>query len=209
VAYIGVLEELGDEVLSKVKRVAGTSAGALLALALGLNLTRADIVDLLNIPYDTLLDEDLVLTVTTNINILIGNYKYKKFTVKDIVLEALDRLREYQKMDEIKDAEKLINNLSRFVKNILKYIGIRFEKNSLVTGVVSNRVASKVTKWLITALAPKPHKPQVKVPTKQSSIEKVLWCLLRCKISPMYHQNPLIQDQIHHLLDTAMKSAIK
>jgi NTE family protein len=160
VAYLGVLKELGEEVIRKAKRVGGTSAGALLALTLGLNLDVKDIEDLLSQPYDGLLDNKLVLAVATNVNSWnpLENWHYSSFRVRDIVLTALARLKVFKSLLS-NDPEAAKNKMVEIVANILKYYGSKFGKQySLFVKFKANDFATMATKWILTALAPKPSK---------------------------------------------------
>ena len=67
VAYLGVLKRFEEEkFLDKIKRVAGTSAGSLVSLYLGLKMDYKSIVELMSINYADLLDEDIYLNVIAN-----------------------------------------------------------------------------------------------------------------------------------------------
>jgi len=176
-AYLGALQQLqfegqkeGRDFLSGIHRIAGTSAGSITALYLGLNLdVDNDIKPLMTRSYADLLDDGLILKVAVDLDSwwgiknMIFDYKYKNFAVRDIILVAMKYFEDLegrlnsgdQKIEAA--AEKETEDL---VETILKYYGTKVgTAYSLVIKAGASTFATDATKWLLKMLKP-PPKPQ-------------------------------------------------
>lgn len=155
VAYIGVLEELAKMGTPNFKRVAGTSAGALLALALALKLPIKDISQLLMIDFKTLLDDYTILPVCVNVNAFFGDSKILNFSARDIILNTLNML------SELREQNNMVTLLNDIVYHLLQYLLWRFKfgfvnKIGIPHTSISfvGSVAKFFTRWFLTVLAP-------------------------------------------------------
>jgi len=114
VCYLGVLEALGDEFLSKVKRIAGSSAGAMCSLYLGLRKDKNELVKLIkDASFKDLLDDGAQLKVHWPWHTLY-------FSTREVVL-ASTKLLEIDP-EQIKDYEAVKNKMTKIVGNVIFYL---------------------------------------------------------------------------------------
>ena len=78
IAYVGALEVLDKEgILKNIKRVAGTSAGAMVAVLVGLNYTAKEISEILwNLNFQNFLDDNF--GIARDVTRLINEYGWYK-----------------------------------------------------------------------------------------------------------------------------------
>jgi len=169
-AYLGALQQLQREkkdFLNGVHRVAGTSAGSMIALYLGLNLdVDNDIARLMKRKYSELLDDGLVLKVAVNLDAWWGikgwmfGDQYKNFTVKDILLTAMKFFEDLEtelNSGDPKAEAQATKDTEDMVEAILKYYGTKLgTAYSMLMKVKASSFAADATKWLINMLKPPP-----------------------------------------------------
>jgi len=169
VAYLGALEQLQLErsnILDGVKRIAGTSAGSIMALYLGLNMNVAEIKPLMEQPYSSLLDGGRVLKVSFDqawYDILKIGADHKHFQAKHIVLKALDYLKAWdeevkEKPNDLVFNEEKKTELKEAVNMIFKYYG---KKMGLIAKaaifIKGTEYAGYAADWLMKFLHPLPE----------------------------------------------------
>jgi len=173
-AYLGSLQQLqiegekeGKDFLSGVRRIAGTSAGSMVALYLGLNLDlENDIKPLLARNFVDLLDESLILKVIVELN-LVWSYKYKNFRAKDIFLTAMKYFEDLEarlNSGDKKVEEKAEKETGELVAEIIKYCSTKVfgAWATKVAGCLETALATQATKWLLTMLKPTKHEDPIK-----------------------------------------------
>lgn len=114
ITYLGCLKELGDSFLSKVKRIAGTSAGSMCALYLGLRKTEGELHDLIyEKNFANLLDDGVHLTVTWL------QVMKLETTCKEVILAFINFMKEQSKTPDPRSAvEKAVD----IITNIFSYL---------------------------------------------------------------------------------------
>jgi len=167
IAYLGALEQLQAEgrlrkrdFLSGIKRIAGTSAGSIVALYLGLNMdVDKEIRPLMEKEYSELLDDGLVLKVAINPGgVTIFGQSHKNFKVKHIILQALEYFAEIDRLlksgntkahnEAEKDLKKAINRLFSYYGTKVGFIP------ALAIKIKASDFAADATKWLLSLLKP-------------------------------------------------------
>jgi len=170
VAYLGALEQLqvegnkrGCDFLGGVKRIAGTSAGSIVALYLGLNMSVAEITPLMERSYSSLLDDGLVLKVKIDKAWydLMG-LDHKNFKAKHIILHALKYFEDWSekinKNPNLRSVQE--KELGEAINTIFKYYGEKMGFiPSLAIKIKGSKYAGNAAKWLMDLLhPPKPSK---------------------------------------------------
>ncbi len=171
IAYLGALEQLQAEgrlrnrdFLSGVKRIAGTSAGSMVALYLGLNMDiDKEIRPLMEKEYSELLDDGLVLKVAINPGgITIFGQTHKNFKVKHIILQALEYFAEINRLLKTgntqaqKEAEE---DLKKAINRLFGYYGTKVGIiPAIALKIKASSFAADATKWLLSLLKPPPVK---------------------------------------------------
>ena len=171
IAYLGVLQQLLAEepnIIKNTKRIAGTSAGSIVALYLALNLDpNTEIKELLSRNYSDLLDDGLTLKVAVNITSWFGSYKYKNFKVRDIVLKSIDYLNDLEK--EMKDNPgegDVEDKIANIFVDILQYYSSKFGSAfGAFMRTIGKNFAKEEAKWLINILRSQ-SKEEAKVETQ-------------------------------------------
>lgn len=158
ISYLGVIGELqsiNPRFLNNIKRIAGTSAGSLMALYLGLNMDlETEIKPLLDKDYSALLDSDLKLKVCTNPTSVISSYSYMKPapSTRIVVLSALQMLQDFQ--DRIKSST-VEDEITEMFYNIIRYYAIyQGSGYNMFASVKATSFAKAATKWLMGMLTP-------------------------------------------------------
>jgi len=173
VAYLGALQQLQLErnnFLDGVKRIAGTSAGSIVALYLGLNMSVDEIKPLMERPYSSLLDEGLALKVKidqawydTGVFGWIKKPFFRQgldhldFKAKHIVLHGLKYFEDWAvKID--KNPERLSEQekeLQEGLNKIFKYYGAKMGfLPQCAIKFKGSKYASDAARWLINLLHP-------------------------------------------------------
>jgi len=158
IAYLGVLQQLLEEdknIIKNAKRFAGTSAGSIVALYLGLGLDpNTEIKELLSQNYSQLLDDGLALKVAYNITDIFGGYKYKNFTVRDIVLTAIDYLSALEaEMKTNPGAGDIEDKITSLFVDVLQYYSSKFgTAYSVFMRTIGKGFAKDAAQWLIKIL---------------------------------------------------------
>jgi len=147
VAYLGVMDYLGDEFLSKVKRIAGTSAGSMCALYLGLGKNRDELYDLIyNKNFADLLDEGEQLKVHWPFHTLY-------FYCRDVILAATKFLLDSPEIT--KNPEIAKKKIVDIIGYVLYYLSGKagFLAQAGV-GVILPLIKRWIKKWLEKTFAP-------------------------------------------------------
>jgi len=169
-AYLGALQQLQREkkdFLDGVHRIAGTSAGSMIALYLGLNLdVDTDIAALMKRRYADLLDDGLVLKVAVNLDAWWGvkswmfGEQYKNFAVRDILLTSMKFFEDLEtelNSGNAKAEAQAQKDTEDMVEAILKYYGTKLgTAYSMLMKVKASSFAADATKWLLKMLKPPP-----------------------------------------------------
>ena len=181
VAYIGVLEELQKQkpdFLPNIKRIAGTSAGSMLALYLGLNMELKEIKKLIcDGDFFDFLDDDVKLKVYLNPQNK-NNLSPHDFSMKDIVFDAITELKKVIKMSLSKDkdeAEAGDDQLTALLDNVMNYYSAYtgFTYNVLKS-LIADLIGKKIFKILLRFLLPKSSDAKVVKSTKEKKSPNVL-----------------------------------
>lgn len=174
VSYLGVLNKNEDPnfqykgFMDKATRVAGTSAGSLMALYTALRLKSADVSTYLRKDYKDLLDENATLDVKVPGWTLgfIPTTVTKTFTIKKIVLSIVNKISEIKEamknLPENSDEEaEILSQLTDCIANVLTYIAKQYGMLAgLVASWKSGSIAGSVAKWLLEYLIPDAHETQ-------------------------------------------------
>jgi len=163
VAFLGALEEAqsegkkrGCDFLGGIEKTAGTSAGAIVALYLALNMDlEKDIRPLIERGFDTLLDDNLILKVKLN---KFFGLNHKNFKAKHIVLKALKYFENLNITLESGDPQlkqEAKKKLQKAVKKVLRYYGKKLGFfPSLALKVKGADFARDAAQWLFDVLEP-------------------------------------------------------
>ena len=169
IAYLGVLQQLmieNPDFLTNVKKIAGTSAGSLLALYLGLNMSFEEISELMNLDYAELLDADTKLRVCTNPTMPKFMQSFVEVSVKNIFLTTTKHLENLQnKLKDQKNLSEVQKEISAMGINIVRYFSVYegFIYNA-VSRIKATTFSKMTVKWLLQLLGPKATL-QAKMPT--------------------------------------------
>ena len=202
ICYLGVLQQLIKEnpnIFKDMKRVAGTSAGALVALYLALGLDpNTEIEELLSRDFGDVLDDGLALKVRVQVKVLLfSRTEYRNFLVKDIFLAArnlLDRLEEdFKNVIKSKQAK---NELHDLVKGILKYCAYKFGTAAKIfMKIAGNLITNQIVKWIFAILK------------SQSSLESPV-VSLATTISPLESRSPLQKGMLAFAYNQGSKTSL-
>ena len=167
VSYLGVIQKNEDEnfkhrgFMDKATRVAGTSAGSLMALYMALRLKSADVGEYLKKDYETLLDTTTTLNVTVPSRWLIfPTTEVKTFTMKKIILSIVDKIQKIKNAmkgvsEDSEEAQEIMSEMTELITNTLTYIGKHY---GILAGLVaswkSGQYAGAIAKWLLEHLTP-------------------------------------------------------
>ena len=162
VAYVGVLEELetqNPDFLPKIKKIAGTSAGSMLALYLGLNMEVSEIKKLIcDEDFFNFLDDDVKLSVCLNPDCVGKLYEYEDYSVKNIIFGAFEELKTILKNSKSpnketsdKAEEELTALLNDVIRYYAQYAGLFYQA---IISLLGNFLGRKLVKWLVGFLDP-------------------------------------------------------
>jgi len=190
VAYLGVLQQLQLErsnFLDGVKRIAGASAGSIVALYLGLNMSVDEIAPLMERQYSSLLDDGLVLKVKLDQawydTGVLGWIKkpfcnpsldHLNFKAKHIVLHALKYFEDWavkidNNPDRLLEQEK---ELQEAINKIFKYYGAKMGfLPQCAIKFKGSKYASDAARWLVNLLHP-PKNANVNEESKTSDLNE-------------------------------------
>jgi len=185
VAYVGVLQRLQEikrkgspDFLGGVRRIAGTSAGSMVALYIGLNMSVGQIDTLMKQPYEDLLDDGLVLKVRVPIQVFGLNTPLngeRNWTTKDIVVEALKYFKSrIQRLEDHPNNPSVKEDVEKEMKDVLAKIMAYYGENlgvleNIAVKMKKSQYAKKAAKWLMDLLHPPVE--AAKVEAKTSSLQ--------------------------------------
>lgn len=155
VGYLGVMEQLlkeNPDIFKNLKRVAGTSAGSIMALYVGLRLDFSQVSTLMNRSYVDLLDEALVLRVATKFKWF---YNYENFTARDVFLKAFAYMNTLL-ADFVKNPTVAQEKTEDMVSDIFKYYSSKFDNIVAYTAFKygADSFAQMLIRWLLTIMKP-------------------------------------------------------
>jgi len=157
--YLGVLLQLLEEnpnIFKDMKRVAGTSAGSLVALYLALGLDpQTEIVELLSRDFRNVLDSGLALKVRVQIRKgIFKKTEYRNYSVRDIFIAALDLLDRLQEdLKDVSKSEAAMKEVHDLVKVMLRYCAYKFgTAANWFIKLAGNMITDKIVKWLFEIL---------------------------------------------------------